>query len=137
MAIRARTVMVASVSTCLRSNICLPFLRPPKSMANPSTRSRFPRMEPVREAKTSWIWPARMAERVMISSAALPKVALRSPPRRGPVFSAKTSVASPSSLARGMMARAEAAKTVIPLRPAQRASNATGMKTSRSCSPRM
>jgi len=137
MAIKARTVMVASVSTWRRSNICLPFLRPPKSMANPKTSSKLPRMEPVREAKTSWICPARMAERVMISSAALPKVALRRPPMRGPVFSAKTSVASPSSLARGMMAKADAAKTMIPLRPAQWARSARGRNKSRSCSPRM
>lgn len=72
--------MVASVSTWRRSNICRPFLRPPKSMAKPRTRRRLPSMEPVIEANTSSIWPARMAVRVMISSAALPKVALRSPP---------------------------------------------------------
>ncbi len=119
MAISARMVMVASISTSRRSNICLPFLRPPKSMAKPSTRRRFPRIEPVSEAKTSWIWPARMAERVIISSAAFPKVALRSPPMRGPDLSAKTSVASPSSFARGIMARAEVAKMAIPLIPAR------------------
>jgi hypothetical protein len=47
---------------------------------------------------------------VMINSAALPRLALSSPPICGPVFSASASVASPSSPAMGMIASADVAK---------------------------
>ncbi len=88
-------------------------------------------MEPVMEANTSCLCPARMAARVMISSAALPKVALRSPPTSGPVFSATTYVASPRIFASGMIARAEAAKTRISSMPAKCAGRTTGKNKSR------
>ncbi len=55
----------------------------------------------------------------MISSGALPKVALRKPPIPGPVCSAACSVASPISQARGMSATAETTNSVVSGRSAR------------------
>ena len=44
----------------------------------------LPRIEPVSEALTISVSPARSAMKPMISSAALPKVALSRPPMPGP-----------------------------------------------------
>ena len=52
-------------------------------------------MLPVIEALTSSTSPRRRAEIAMMSSAALPKVALSNPPIVGPVWCARCSVASP------------------------------------------
>ena len=52
-------------------------------------------MLPVIDAFTSSTRPARSATIAMMSSAALPKVALSSPPMVGPVRCARCSVASP------------------------------------------
>ena len=52
--------------------------------ASPRMSSRLPRMLPVIDALTSSTSPARSATMAMISSAALPKVALSSPPIVGP-----------------------------------------------------
>ncbi len=68
-------------------------------------------IEPVSEAFTISVSPARRAMKAMISSAALPKVAFRSPPMPGPVWWVRCSVASPMSPARGRMARQAATKT--------------------------
>ena len=53
---------------------------PPASMEAPSTRRTFPTIDPAIEAFTTSWRPARRAASAMISSAALPKVALRSHP---------------------------------------------------------
>ena len=71
----------------------------------------FPMMEPVREALTISISPARRAMKAMISSAALPKDAFRRPPMPGPVWWVRCSVASPMSPARGRMARQHTTNT--------------------------
>ena len=68
---------------------------PPAISARPRISSRLPRMLPVIEALTSSTRPARSATIAMISSAALPKVALSRPPIVGPVRWARCSVASP------------------------------------------
>ena len=69
----------------------------------------FPMMEPVSDAFTISVSPARSAMKAMISSAALPKEALSKPPTPGPVWWVRCSVASPMSPARGKMARQEKA----------------------------
>ena len=81
--------------------------RPPKSSENPSTSRRLPITEPLSEPRTTSVSPSFTASRAMISSGALPKVALRKPPIPGPVCSAACSVASPISHASGMSAIAE------------------------------
>ncbi len=53
--------------------------QPPRSMARPRTMSMLPMMEPVSEALTISVSPARRAMKAMISSAALPKDAFRRP----------------------------------------------------------
>ena len=58
--------------------------RPPKSSEKPSTRSRFPITEPVSEPRTTSVRPSCTANSAMISSGALPNVALRKPPMPGP-----------------------------------------------------
>ena len=67
------------------SKDCLPCRNPPTTKEKPMTSSRLPRIDPVMEALTSSSSPARMATMVMISSAALPRVAFSKPPMRGPV----------------------------------------------------
>ena len=67
-------------------------------------------MEPASEAFTTSCSPARSAARAMISSAALPKVAFRSPPMPSPMRAASCSVACPIQPARGRIASPEATK---------------------------
>src|SRR5262249_2122642 len=80
-------------------------------MEAPRTSRILPTMEPAIDAFTTSCSPARSAASAMISSAALPKVALRSPPTPSPMRSASCSVAWPIHPARGRMARQEVAKT--------------------------
>ena len=86
---------------------------PPATSENPSTSSRLPVTDPVNEPRTTSVSPSRTAIRAMISSGALPKVALRKPPMPGPVCSAACSVASPISQASGIRAMAESTKSAV------------------------
>ncbi len=86
---RARaTATMASIEALtpamVEEKVWVPFLRPPSSKLAPSTKSTLPMMEPMIEALTTVVRPAERAKMVMMSSAALPKVALRMPPMRGP-----------------------------------------------------
>ncbi len=74
-------------------------------------RSRLPRMLPVIDALTSSTIPARSATSAMISSAALPNVALSRPPTVGPVRAERCSVASPMKPASGSTARQASVNT--------------------------
>ena len=87
--------------------------RPPAKSENPSTSSRLPTTEPVSEPRTTSVSPSWTAIRAMISSGALPNVALRKPPIPGPVCSAACSVASPISHASGISAAAERTKSAV------------------------
>ncbi len=69
-------------------------------------------IEPVIEAFTRSVRPWRRAKNVMMSSAALPKVALSSPPRELPRRVAACSVARPIQPASGRSASAENRKIV-------------------------
>ena len=68
-------------------------------------------IEPTIEALTTSCRPFCRAKRAMISSGALPKVTLSSPPMPGPERAASSSVARPISAAVGTIPSAEAAKT--------------------------
>ncbi len=108
-----RTIMLlplSAASLLKRSSLCL---QPPSSIASPSTIRMLPMIEPVSEALTISVSPARRAMKAMISSAALPNVALSSPPTPGPVWCVRCSVASPISPARGRIARQEVTKTSV------------------------
>ncbi len=87
--------------------------RPPATSENPSTSSRLPITEPVREPRTTSVSPSLTAMRAMISSGALPNVALRKPPTPGPVCSAACSVASPISQASGISAIAARTNSAV------------------------
>jgi hypothetical protein len=71
----------------------------------------LPMIDPVIDALTTSWSPARSAMSAMISSAALPNVALRSPPIPDPIRPARCSVARPMYAASGTIAVAEVAKT--------------------------
>ena len=68
-------------------------------------------MLPVIDALTSSMWPLRSATTAMISSAALPNVALRKPPHAGPARRASCSVPRPISPASGISEAAAVMKT--------------------------
>ena len=89
--------------------------RPPAKSENPSTSSRLPTTDPVSDPRTTSVRPSWIAISAMISSGALPKVALRKPPIPGPVCSAACSVASPISHASGISAAAERTKSAVSL----------------------
>lgn len=86
-------------------------MSPPKSTLMPRTSSTFPMTEPMIEAFTTVVSPAERAKIVMISSAALPKVAFRMPPMRGPACAPRLSVACPSTQASPTSASALTVKT--------------------------
>ena len=86
---------------------------PPATSEKPSTSSRLPTTEPVSEPRTTSVSPWLIAIRAMISSGALPKVALTKPPIPGPVCSAVCSVASPISQASGISASADSRNSVV------------------------
>src|SRR5262245_53789040 len=89
---------------------CSLWRRPPASIAAPSTSRMFPTMEPTSEAFTTVCRPVRSAAKAMISSAALPNVALSRPPTPSPSRVASCSVACPIQPASGTIASADAAK---------------------------
>src|SRR3954468_23662134 len=74
------------------------------------TSRMLPRIEPTSEALTTSCSPFSRANRAMISSGALPKVTLRSPPMTLPERSASSSVARPIIAAGGIRAIAETKK---------------------------
>src|SRR6476659_886603 len=101
------------------SNVWIPFLRPPTRNDAPRTRSVLPRIEPVMDAVATSSCPARIAKIVMISSAAFPNVAFRTPPTFGPELSASCSVATPTIHASATSASPEATKTAVLAAPAR------------------
>ena len=70
-------------------------------------------IEPMIEALTTSCRPFSSANSAMISSGALPKVTLSSPPMPGPERAASSSVARPISAAVGITPSAEQAKTTL------------------------
>jgi len=79
-------------------------------MAAPSTSKIFPMMEPAIDAFTMSWSPACKAVSAIISSAAFPKVAFKSPPIASPSPSASSSVARPIHQANARIEREEAIK---------------------------
>src|SRR3954452_13370373 len=94
-------------------NDCRPFLSPPIKNDAPSTSSVLPRIDPVIDAVATSSCPARMANMVMISSAALPKVAFNTPPILGPALAPSCSVATPTIQASATRAAAETRNTIV------------------------
>jgi len=129
-AMKARMSSVAFIAAWRRSKVWMPCRSPPRKMARPITSSRLPSTEPMIEARTSSTSPSLRAKMVMISSAALPSVALSSPPMRGPTRAAISSVAWPINPARGMIASAEVAKIATSSPPDARSSTATAPNSS-------
>src|SRR4051794_21772698 len=84
---------------------------PPTSIAAPMTSRMLPRIEPTSDALTTSCSPLCRANRAMISSGALPKVTLSSPPMPGPERAASSSVARPISAAVGTTPSAEEKNT--------------------------
>src|SRR6476646_7944223 len=111
--ITARASIEAFIPAIRWSNVWIPFRRPPSRNEAPSTRSVFPRIEPVMDAVATSSWPARMAKIVMISSAAFPNVAFRTPPTFGPELSPSCSVATPTIQASAISAAPESTKTAV------------------------
>ena len=72
-------------------------------------------IEPVSDALTTSIRPACRAKNAMISSAMLPKVALRIPPTCGPVIDPSRSVDSPTTQASPRMAAADTTNRTVSL----------------------
>ena len=86
---------------------------------------------PASEPRTTFGRPSAIANSAMISSGALPKLALRKPPIPGPVCSPACSVASPISHASGMSATAASTKSsVSPAWNTKRAAIVIGASTS-------
>jgi len=87
-------------------------------------------MLPLMEAFTTSCRPALNAKRAIISSVALPKVALRNPPSAGPTRSDSSSVACPIEPGQRMMASAEARKIQVSAARASSSAIAAGTKSS-------
>ena len=111
--------------------VCFSRGRPPTTIAAPITSRMLPMIEPTIDAFTTSWSPSISAKNAMISSGALPKVTLRSPPMPGPVRAAIASVASPITAAQGITPSAAAANTITGLACASSTATATGMKIPR------
>ena len=91
----------------------------------------FETTEPVIEPRTTVVNPSAIANSPMISSGALPKLALRKPPTPSPVWCAAWSVASPISHASGIRASADRTNSVVASASnANRATSVAGVSTS-------
>src|SRR6266545_556939 len=112
-AMAASVRAVAETPAATRLNSCLRNLRPPERNERPRTSRTLPMIEPVMEALTTPVSPFERAKSPMMSSAALPNVALRSPPTPCPRCSARCSVARPIHLARGTIARHDTTKSAV------------------------
>src|SRR5258705_5241309 len=126
-----RNSIAAVLFAEVRLNFCERRPSPPTKNERPSTSSRLPTMLPVIEALTSSTWPLRSATTAMMSSAALPKVALRNPPQPGPDRRASCSVPRPISPASGTSAAAAVMNTQGEAGTVAASTQETGAATSR------
>lgn len=102
------TANINNAELCLASytlKLCLLYFSPPTKKERPPTNNKFPRTDPVNEANTTSISPARKAKIEIISSTAFPKVAFNSPPILGPDTIAKLSVALPIKAAKATIVK--------------------------------
>jgi len=109
---------VAATRAAVWLKVCFGWRMPPARIAAPRTRRRLPMIDPVREAFTTPVNPLLSATRLMMSSAALPKVALRKPPMPEPERAASCSVARPIQPAKGTIAIAATTKRRVSFRHA-------------------
>lgn len=84
---------------------------PPKNEHMPGTRSKLDSMVPIKEVWKLKILCCARAIILTINAVALPKLALRRPPKVSPVYKASSPVAKDSMTARGMMVRKLTIKT--------------------------
>ena len=82
----ARARRLADVCATVVLKYCSMRFRPPKKKHMPRTKSKFERIDPISEVCTIRIlsWKSAMTE--TINSTALPKLALRRPPRVSPTL---------------------------------------------------
>ena len=111
--INSRATAPRTVTSWSRSERVSTSPSPPAIIAAPSTSRMFETTEPVSVPRTTSGRPSATANRAMISSGALPKLALRNPPTPAPVCSAAWSVASPINHASGISAIAERRNSVV------------------------
>ena len=109
----ARMSSAALDAAIFALNDWVPKRKPPASAAAPVTSSRFPMIDPVSDALTTSKSPAWSAKNAMMSSAMLPKVALRIPPTCGPVSDPSRSVDAPTTHASPRIEAADAANTSV------------------------
>ena len=121
-------IAVAETRAAVLLNLWCEKRRPPANADAPSTSNRLPMIDPVSDAFTTVVSPFESAISAIISSAALPKVALRNPPMPAPVCAAICSVARPNQPARGIMPAPATTKSNDALFQAgtKRIANATG-----------
>ena len=89
-------IAVAETRAAVLLNLWCEKRRPPANADAPSTSNRLPMIDPVSDAFTTVVSPFESAISAIISSAALPKVALRNPPMPAPVCAAICCVARPN-----------------------------------------
>ena len=120
----------AEALATVRLNSCFVNLMPPLKNEKPRTNNRLPIIEPVIEALTTPSRPFAIANRAMMSSAALPKVAFNKLPTPEPKCFAKCSVDRPIQAANGMIAKQATMKRAVGLssRGIKRMTIATGTK---------
>src|ERR1051325_1554735 len=128
--IEASESEMMEVVAAVRLKRCSLYLVPPNTIERPSPSTTLPMIDPVMDAFTTLVKPLERAIPPMISSAALPKVALSSPPNPSPTRAASASVARPIQPATGIIPRAEERnRRVGLLAPGQkRKTTATGTK---------
>ena len=129
--IAARVSAEAEALATVRLNSCLVNFMPPAKNEKPSTNNRFPMIEPVIDALTTPSKPLAIANKAMMSSAALPKVAFNKLPTPEPRCLAKCSVDRPIQAANGIIAKQETMKRKVALCNAgkERMTIATGTNT--------
>ena len=76
MLVAQHPMRVALALIAVRLNSCFSRFKPPRKSERPRTKRRLPTIEPVIDALTTFTSPAWRAKTAMISSVALPKVAL-------------------------------------------------------------
>mmetsp|Transcript_25632 Transcript_25632/g.48569 ORF Transcript_25632/g.48569 Transcript_25632/m.48569 type:complete len:291 (+) Transcript_25632:1044-1916(+) len=119
------------MDAALALKCCSEWINPPQKKQNPSTSSSLERMEPSSDTWVTRSMPFWMASTEMMSSVALPRVALSRPPITSPTRSATSSVQFPSIWASGRMARKLKVKAKVSPHLSTPATGPSTQKTSR------
>jgi hypothetical protein len=95
-----RIISTVTLRARSESRFCGPCFSPPTMNERPMTRSRLPRMEPIRAARTTSTSPAFRANSEMNSSGRLPRPDCNTPVAPGPNRLPSCSTDRPTSVAR-------------------------------------